>query len=506
MKYGLIGKTLVHSYSKEIHEALEKYTYELFSLSEEEMPAFVNARDFGGLNVTIPYKKDVIPLCDEISPLAEAIGAVNTLYWKPDDAASAPGTADDADGAATGAARSEARALSESTGTADPADAADPANVAGPAKGRRLVGHNTDYEGFLYAAKRAKISFADKTVLILGSGGTSLMARKAAADNGAVQIYIASRKPSPQDQTAQYCAAQEKCAGADVHMPGAPGTESPETASQVRITQLTYSDLPQIAASVEVIVNTTPVGTYPNNMKSVIELADFPKCEAVIDVIYNPFKTKLLLEAEKAGLRFSNGLPMLVAQATAAAGYFLGTPGAFQTENERIIKTLRNRMQNIAIIGMPGSGKSTIGRLIAELTGKRFIDMDAEIEARAKITIPEIFEKYGEKHFRDLESETAADLGKEHGLVIATGGGAVLRPENADALRQNATVIHTERPVSSLPTDGRPLSKDIDTLIRMEKDRLPIYKAAADITFDNSTICPESELREKIKTVIAERL
>ena len=467
MKYGLIGKTLVHSYSKEIHEALEKYTYELFSLSEEEMPAFINARDFGGLNVTIPYKKDVIPLCDEISPLAEAIGAVNTLYWKPDDA---------------------------DTGTAD------------TARCRTLVGHNTDYEGFLYAAKRAGISFAGRTVLILGTGGTSLTARKAAADNGAVQIYIASRKPSPQDQTAQCRTAQEKCAGTDVHMPGAPGTETPETAAPVRITQLTYSELPQIAAAVDVIVNTTPVGTYPNNMKSVIELADFPKCEAVIDVIYNPFKTKLLLEAEKAGLRFSNGLPMLVAQATAAAGYFLGTPGAFQTENERIIKTLRNRMQNIAIIGMPGSGKSTIGRLIAELTGKRFIDMDAEIEARAKITIPEIFEKYGEKHFRDLESETAADLGKEHGLVIATGGGAVLRAENVDALRQNATVVHTERPVSSLPTDGRPLSKDIDTLVRMEKDRLPIYKAAADITFDNSTICPESELREKIKTVIAERL
>ena len=429
MKYGLIGKTLVHSYSKEIHEALGKYTYELFSLSEDEMPGFIKARDFGGLNVTIPYKKDVIPLCDEISPLAEAIGAVNTLYWKPADAA----------------------------------------------KGRRLVGHNTDYEGFLYAAKRAKISFAGKTVLILGTGGTSLMARKAAADNGAVQIYIASRKPSPHDQA-------------------------------TGVTQLTYGELPQIAASVDVIVNTTPVGTYPNNMKSVIELSDYPQCEAVIDVIYNPFKTKLLLEAEKAGLRFSNGLPMLVAQATAAAGYFLGTPGAFQTENERIIKTLRNRMQNIAIIGMPGSGKSTIGRLIAELTGKRFIDMDAEIESRAKMTIPEIFEKYGEKHFRDLESETAADLGQEHGLAIATGGGAVLRPENADALRQNATVIHTERPVSSLPTDGRPLSKDIDTLIRMEKDRLPIYKAAADITFDNSTICPESELREKLKTAIADMI
>ncbi len=492
MKYGLIGKTLVHSYSKEIHEALEKYTYELFSLSGEEMSAFVNARDFGGLNVTIPYKKDVIPLCDEISPLAEAIGAVNTLYWKPEGAVGAAGAADTAAGTSTAAAPSGDHGLADNTG------------AAYNANGCRLVGHNTDYEGFLYAAKRAGISFAGRTVLILGTGGTSLMARKAAADNGAAQIYIASRKPAPQNQTAQCRPAQEQCSGADVQTPDAPGAEMPGDNAPPRITQLIYGELPQIAAAVDVIINTTPVGTYPDNMKSVIELSDFAKCKAVIDVIYNPFKTKLLLEAEKAGLRFSNGLPMLVAQATAAAGYFLGTPGAFQNENERIIKTLRNRMQNVVVIGMPGSGKSTIGRLIARLTGKQFIDMDAEIETRAGMTIPEIFDKYGEKHFRDLESETAADLGKEHGLVIATGGGAVLRAENVDALRQNATVIHTVRPVSSLPTDGRPLSKDIDTLIRMEKDRLPVYRAAADITFDNSTLCPESELKEKLKTAIAE--
>lgn len=441
MKYGLIGKTLVHSYSKEIHEALGKYTYELFSLSEEEMPGFVNARDFGGLNVTIPYKKDVIPLCDEISPLAEAIGAVNTLYWQAEDG----------------------RRCADATGVTG----------SGTVKGRRLIGHNTDYEGYLYAAERAGISFEGRTVLILGTGGTSLMARKAAADNGAVQIYIASRKP---------------------------GT----SAAPSRITQLTYSELPQITDSVDVIVNTTPVGTYPNNMKSVIELSDFPSCKAVIDVIYNPFRTKLLLEAEKAGLRFSNGLPMLVAQATAAAGYFLGTPGAFHSENERIIKALRNRMQNIVFIGMPGSGKSTLAHLTAGLTGKRFVDMDTEIETRAGMTIPEIFEKYGEKYFRDLESQTAADLGKEHGLVIATGGGAVLRAENVDALKQNATVIHTRRPVSSLPTDGRPLSKDTSTLVQMEKERLPVYEAAADITFDNSAVCTADELREKLSAAIAE--
>ena len=404
MKYGLIGKTLVHSYSREIHESLGKYEYNLYSLTPEEMPDFVKAHDFGGLNVTIPYKKDVMPLCDEVSELASCIGAVNTLYKK--------------DG--------------------------------------RLTGHNTDYEGFLYNAQRSGISFDGRTVLILGTGGTSLMARKAASDQGASKIYIASRSAKTSD----------------------PGTTA--------VTQLTYDDLPRIADTVQIIVNTTPVGTFPNNMQSIITLSDYPECEAVIDVIYNPFRTKLLLEAEKLGLKTANGLPMLVAQATAAAGYFLGTPGAFTSENERIITAMQKQMRNIVLIGMPGCGKSTIGEHISSLTGKELVDMDEEIIRRAGMTIPEIFDRYGEKHFRDIESEVASDLGRQRGLVIATGGGAVLRPENVAALRQNAYVIHISRPVSSLPTDGRPLSKDLTTLMDREKARMPLYEAASDMTFDNS--------------------
>lgn len=422
MKYGLIGKTLVHSYSKEIHEALGKYTYDLYSLTPEEMPDFVKSHDFGGLNVTIPYKKDVMPLCDEISELAASIGAVNTLYRK--------------DG--------------------------------------RLTGHNTDYEGFIYNAQRSGISFIGRTVLILGTGGTSLMARKAAADQGAARIYIASRS---------------------AHVEASPEQEPP-------VTQLTYDSLPQIADTVEIIVNTTPVGTFPNNMQSVINLSDFPKCEAVIDVIYNPFKTKLLLDAEKRGLKFANGLPMLVAQATAAAGYFLGTAGAFTGENEHIITAMEKQMRNIVLIGMPGSGKSSIGSIISELTGKELIDMDEEVIRRTDMTIPEIFEKYGEKHFRDIESEVAADLGKQRGLIIATGGGTILRPENVDALRQNGFVIHISRPVSSLPMDGRPLSRDLDTLLNMEKERMPLYKAAADATFDNSMTRHKHQLASAIKKIL----
>lgn len=443
-KYGLIGKTLVHSYSKEIHEALGRYQYQLFSLAEDEMPDFINARDFRGLNVTIPYKKDVIPLCDEVTDLARGIGAVNTLFWK-----NASGT-----GSSEGINQEE----------------------------KILVGHNTDYEGFLYAASRAGIDFEGKGVLILGTGGTSLMARRAAADQNAAKIYIASRHPETDPPS-----------GSEIQDAGILSTVS-------------YDQLPEIADSIDVIVNTTPVGTFPNNMQQVIRLKDFPGCQAVIDVIYNPFKTALLLEAEKLGLKYTNGLPMLVAQATAAAGYFLGTPGAFQKENQRIIKSMKQRMGNIVLIGMPGTGKSLIGKFLAELTGKTLQDTDAKIEEEAKMTIPEIFEKEGEAGFRDRESAICKKLGKERNLIIATGGGAILRPENVDALRQNGTLVHITRSIDKLPTRGRPLSKNIETLKKMEAQRMPLYKAAADITFRNNYTCSRKKLRQRVNTYILEKL
>ena len=443
-KYGLIGKTLVHSYSKEIHEALGRYQYQLFSLAEDEMPAFINARDFRGLNVTIPYKKDVIPLCDEVTDLARGIGAVNTLFWK--------------NASGTGA--------SESISQED----------------KILVGHNTDYEGFLYAASRAGIDFEGKGVLILGTGGTSLMARRAAADQNAAKIYIASRHP-------------------ETDSPSGSGSQDAGILSTV-----SYDQLPEIADSIDVIVNTTPVGTFPNNMQQVIRLKDFPGCQAVIDVIYNPFKTALLLEAEKLGLKYTNGLPMLVAQATAAAGYFLGTPGAFQKENQRIIKAMKQQMGNIVLIGMPGTGKSIIGKLLADLTGKTLQDTDAKIEEEAEMTIPEIFEKEDEAGFRDRESAICKKLGKERNLIIATGGGAILRPENVAALRQNGTLVHITRSIDKLPTRGRPLSKNIEALKKMEAQRMPLYKAAADITFRNNYTCSRKKLRERVNTYILEKL
>ena len=491
-KYGLIGKTLVHSYSKEIHESLGRYQYQLFSLSEDEMPDFIKARDFRGLNVTIPYKQDVIPLCDEVTELARGIGAVNTLFWK--DAAGGFGNAG-------------------GSGQPEPEQAEDYEAGVGASggihpEGKILVGHNTDYEGFLYAASRAGIDFNDKSVLILGTGGTSLMARRAAADQNAARIYIASRHPETgaPDGSGSGTSGAPSSSGDPGNVEAPDGAASGSRAGSCAITTVSYDQLPEIADSIDVIVNTTPVGTFPNNLQQVIHLKDFPGCKSVIDVIYNPFKTALLLEAEKLGLNCTNGLPMLVAQATAAAGYFLGTPGAFQKENERIIKAMEQQMGNIVLIGMPGTGKSTIGKLLAELTGKTLQDMDAEIEKEAGMTIPEIFEKEGEAGFRDRESEICRKLGKERNQIIATGGGAILRPENVDALRQNGTLVHITRSIEKLPTHGRPLSRNMEALKKMEKERMPLYTAAADLTFRNNYSCSRKKLSERVNTHILEKL
>lgn len=392
MTYGLIGEKLGHSYSKLIHEMLGHYEYNLFSLDKSSFDAFVSERKFDGLNVTIPYKKAVIPLCDEVSSLAQEIGSVNTLYF---------------------------------------------------ANGK-LCGTNTDYQGFLYAASAAGISFSDKKVLILGNGGTSLTAHKAVRDSGAREILITSRR------------SEEGC--------------------------ISYEDLNN-HRDTQIIVNTTPVGTYPNNGDRLISLDDFPNCEGVIDVIYNPFATDLLLQAQELGIRHTNGLPMLVAQATAAAEYFLGENG-FQDENTHIIEALKKDIENIVLIGMPGCGKSTLGKHLAKITGKTFVDMDLIIEERASMTIPEIFEKYGEKHFRDIESEVAAELGKERGQIIATGGGVILRPENMKALRQNGRILFIQRPLERLSRSGRPLSKDLDTLKAMYEQRLPLYNKYSQLTIN----------------------
>jgi len=378
-KYGLIGGNLSYSYSKAIHEMLGDYSYELFSLDAGQFENFMRRGDFSGLNITIPYKKAVMPFCDEISGIAADIGAVNTVYKK----------------------------------------------------NGKLIGTNTDYDGFLYMLRRSGISLKGKKVLILGAGGASLTVQRCARDEGAAKISVARRE---HDFSADFDA--------------------------------------------EIIINATPAGTFPGNGDKIIDLSDFTKCEGALDLIYNPLRTDLLLRAGEYGVPHSNGLPMLVAQATAAAGLFTGKDHTGQ--NEKILDKLTNSVQNIVFVGMPGAGKTTIGKKVAGALGRDFIDMDEEISKRAGMPVPDIFEKYGETRFRDMESEIAKEYGKQHGLVIATGGGAVLRKENMDAIRQNAVVFFIERQVESLETAGRPLSRDTETLKKMYEERLPLYKKYCD--------------------------
>lgn len=393
MKYGLLGEKLSHSFSPQIHKALGNADYALCPVAKEDFDAFMRARDFCGLNVTIPYKQAVIPYLDGISRAAEAIGSVNTIVKSADG---------------------------------------------------RLYGDNTDYAGFAALAKRAGISFAGKKVLVLGSGGTSLTARAVARDAGAKEIVVISR------------------GGAD-----------------------NYENIGR-HADAEVIINTTPVGMYPNNGTAAVSLAGFPKLGGVVDVIYNPQETALMRDAERRKIPHASGLYMLVAQAKYAEDIFFGTQGD-ASEIDRIYGALRAEVSNVVLVGMPGSGKSEVGKALAEQLGKRFADTDAYVEEQCGMTIPEIFAAHGEAYFRAAEHRAAEALGKESGMVIATGGGIVLREDNVDALRQNGSIVYIERDLSLLATEGRPLSKDPETLRRMYEARLPLYRKSSSLCVENNS-------------------
>ncbi len=383
--YGLLGRTLGHSWSAPIHRALGCEGYRLIELEPEALGDFLRREDIGGLNVTIPYKREVMKYCDEIDPAAEIIGSVNTLVRR--------------DG--------------------------------------RLTGYNTDIDGFLYTLRRAGISLKGKKVLILGSGGASLTARAAAKTEGARQVVVVSR------------------AGED-----------------------NYENLPDRHGDAEVLINTTPVGMWPKLEGSPVDLRLLPKLTDVADVIYNPGRTNLLLQAEELGLRRAGGLPMLVQQAKRAEELFFdrAIPDA---ETEKITAQLRREMTNIVLVGMPGSGKTTVGQELARLSGKPFVDLDGEIVKKAGRPIPEIFAQEGEGAFRKIENEVLAEVCAKSGQVIATGGGAVLWSENRSAMRRTGRVYRLRRRLEDLSTEGRPLSQ-AGRLEEMERVRGPLYAAAAD--------------------------
>ena len=392
IEYGLLGEKLGHSWSVPIHNMLADYRYELYAVTRDQMASILTGRRFRGLNVTIPYKRDVMAYCDEISDEARSIGSVNTLVMGDDG---------------------------------------------------RLRGYNTDLYGFLSMARRGGVDLKDKKVAILGTGGTSLTAQAACARAGAREVVVVSRS-GPVD----------------------------------------YLSLRRDHADAQVIVNTTPVGMYPGNGVSAVELSDFPACEGVIDVIYNPLRTKLMLDAAAKGIPCVSGLWMLVAQAKRAAELFTGA-AIDDEEIGRVYRALRGDMANLVLIGMPGCGKSTVGRALAEAMGRRFVDLDAEIERAAGVPIPEIFARQGEGAFRDIECEQAARVGSDKALVIAAGGGAVKRGDTMRSLIQNGEAIWLRRPVERLALSGRPLSKDIETVKRMEVERAPLYQAWSAAAVDN---------------------
>lgn len=410
MKYGLIGKPLGHSFSREIHALIADYDYRLFEIDEDELPRFFQERDFSGINVTIPYKQAVIPFLDEISDEAKKIGAVNTIVKKEG----------------------------------------------------KLFGFNTDFFGMRALIKSAGLDLENKTVLILGTGGTSKTAVEVSKSLGAKKIVKVSRKKS--SDTVTYDEVYEKYSGADV------------------------------------IINTTPVGMFPNADKTPIDVKKFKNLQGVIDAVYNPLRTNFVLDAESIGAKGRGGLYMLVAQAVYASALFLD-----KTADESVIdKTYARILQekrNIVLCGMPSSGKTTVGKEIAKVFGKKFIDTDDVVVEKRQESISDIFEKYGEGEFRKEERLAIEELSKENGLVIATGGGAVLDENNVRALRRNGVILFLDRSLENLvATSDRPLSSDTEKLKNLFEKRYDVYKSCAD-----AVIPADGEIDdvvEKIKGVL----
>jgi len=390
MKCGLLGGKLGHSYSPQIHNALAAYSYSLFEKTPEELESFLKYGDFSGINVTIPYKKAVIPYCHQLSETARKLGAVNTIVRQSDGS---------------------------------------------------LIGHNTDYFGFQSMLHRSQLQVQNKKVLVLGSGGASATAVSVLEEAGA-NVIIISRS----------------------------GDDN-------------YGNLSK-HSDAAVIVNTTPVGMYPNVGSSPVDLDLFPSLEGVLDVVYNPARTQLILDAEKRGIVVQNGLWMLVAQAKESAEWFSGRKIS-DGKISQIHNQLKHKMENIVLIGMPGCGKTTVGLALAKALGRPYIDADAMIAEKAGMSIPDIFSQSGESGFRTWETKILEELGKQSGLIIATGGGCVTQAVNYPALHQNGRIIWLQRDIHKLPTDGRPLSQ-AGKLEAMYEVRQPMYSRFADSVVDNN--------------------
>ena len=404
MRCGLLGEKLGHSYSPAIHAQLADYAYGLYEVAPEDLPAFLTGGDFDALNVTIPYKKAVIPYCAELSPIAQKLGSVNVLVRRAD-------------------------------GT--------------------LYGDNADAFGFEYLVRHSGIDVAGQKALVLGNGGASATIQAVLEQLGAHVTVISRHGPDNYDNLDRHADA---C----------------------------------------VIVNTTPVGMYPNTGKAAVDLRQFPQCAGVLDIVYNPARTALLLQAESLGIPCAGGLYMLVAQAKRSCEVFTDTV-IDDAEILRIHRLLRQEMENIVLIGMPGSGKSTIAALLAERLHRPLLDSDAQVVETAGRPIPDIFAAGGEDAFRTLETATLAELGKRSGAILATGGGSVCRAENYPLLHQNGTIFWLRRDLVLLPKDGRPISQRSD-LAELYAQREPLYARFADAVIDNNGT-PEQTVQQILEVL-----
>ena len=400
MRYGLLGEKLGHSFSKEIHGLLGDYSYDLIEVAKESLDDFLSAKDFAGLNVTIPYKEAVIPHLDLIDEAAKDIGAVNTVVNR----------------------------------------------------GGKLYGYNTDFYGMEMLFAHAKIDPTGKVVAILGTGGTSKTAYAVMKKLSAKEIFKVSRS------------------GSDGAM--------------------TYDELYAVADKVDIIINTTPAGMFPDIDGCAVDLSKFENLFGVIDAVYNPLRTSLIIEAKKRGIRAEGGLYMLVAQAARAAELFCGATIP-KEKIEKVYRRILREKENIVLIGMPASGKTTVGRLLEKKLRRKAYDSDKLIEKVEKRIISEIFREDGEAHFRNLEAATIRELSSKSGIIISTGGGAILRSESVDNLKKNGRLYFIDRPLGQLiPTASRPLASSAELIEKRFNERYGIYSAAADVRIDANSSAP----------------
>ena len=398
MKFGLLGRTLGHSFSPRIHNALGNTNYELFEREPSQLQEFFANPELQGINITFPYKVNALEACDVVDPRAERIGCVNTMVRK--------------DG--------------------------------------KWHGYNTDYDGFVFTLKHAGIDVSGKECIILGDGASSATVHVALEDLGAKSITHLSRKTAP-----------------------------------------LYTDAPNYYETAQIIINCTPIGMYPHNPASLIDIMQFSKLEGVVDLIYNPRRTVLLLQAEMMGIPHCDGLPFLVAQGVEAANHFQGE--SFGTkEIEQILRDMRREKENIILIGMPGVGKTTVGKAIGKEMGRTCIDVDQEL-AKEIGDISKYITEQGEVAFREKEAEMIAKLGMQTGIVISTGGGCVTVPKNFAHLRQNGRIYQLTQPVEKLSTSGRVLSGGgIERLRELEETRTPMYESFAQCIVEHNRNAPET--------------